>query len=166
MFYFFSFFALCTLAFYLTATYQSVTIDSQVINSGGSNSQVLFTAGSAQAINEVNIEVFYPVNTMSLATHCTLGVALVKAIGMTPTIQLINGQPLVIPQNSLIAGQVWEFTTLDDDVQTETPFIYNSVLDPNWYPLHLNFGNELVLLTILDCSSPAQVIYSGLFAWK
>lgn len=53
------------------------------------------------------------------------------------TIQLIYGEPLVVPEESVIASRVWEFTSLDYEVQTETPFIYDSLLDPSWKPLHL-----------------------------
>ena len=87
-------------------------------------------------------------------------------IGNNPFIQLVNGQPLVIPQVALIASQVWEFTTLDDDVQTNNAFFYNSYDDPFWTGIQLNSGNQLRLLTILDCNAPVQVIYSGNFNWR
>lgn len=146
--------------------YQSVVIDSQSITSTTSLSNNLLSAPGPQKVKEVDLSVYYPVNSLPPGIHCTLGVALVKAIAINPTIQLVNGQPLVFPQDALIAGQVWEFTSIDTDVQTKNPFIYNSLNDPDWTGLSLNSGNQLRLLTALDCSAPVQVIYSGLFNWK
>lgn len=88
-------------------------------------------------VNTVKFEDSLPTLSITPGTYCTLGVALVKSLGFTPTIQLIYGEPLVVPEESVIASRVWEFTSLDYEVQTETPFIYDSLLDPSWKPLHL-----------------------------
>lgn len=151
---------------YVLASNQNLVLDSRNLPSGTSNTDILVSAVAASTVKQVGLSVFHPVSSLPPNVHCTLGVALVKAIGNNPTIQLINGQPLVVPQVALIASQVWEFTTLDDDVQTNNAFFYNSVDDPFWTGIQLNSGNQLRLLTILDCNAPVQVIYSGIFNWR
>lgn len=135
------------------------------VTSDGTDTKSLISSSGATLISRLDLEDSIPAIDITLGTECTLGVALVKAFGFTPTIQLIDGQPLVVPQNTVIASRVWEFTSLDYDVQTETPFLYDSNDDTTWSPLHLNQGDELLLLTILDCTGSAEVIYSGQVKW-
>lgn len=135
------------------------------ITSGNTETDILFNAPSATLVSTVQIEDSLPTLTITPGTYCTLGVALVKSLGFTPTIQLTYGQPLVLPKDAVIASKVWEFTDLDYDVQTKTPFIYDSLLDPSWVPLHLNQGDFLELLTILECVGSATVVYGGQITW-
>lgn len=135
------------------------------ISEGETGTDTLFNSPSATLVSRIQIEDSLPTLTISPNTFCTLGVALVKSLGFTPTIQLNYGQPLVVPTSTVIASHVWQFTALDYQVQTETPFIYDSLLDPSWTPLHLNQGDKLELLTILNCVGSATIVYGGQITW-
>lgn len=100
---------------------------------------------------------------------CTLGIALVSSQqGIIPTIQLIEGQPIVQPSETLIYGEVYETTPGIWDSATNNPFIYNSEDDFNWKGLMLNDGQGIYLLAILQCGDFLNVTvpYSGTFNWQ
>lgn len=132
----------------------------------GTSTDTLYVAPAPAKITVIEFEDYIPSLSIDPGTSCTLGAALVKSFGFVPTIQLIYGEPLVVPFNTVIASKVWEFTDLDYDVQTKTPFIYDSLLDPDWIPINLNDGDAILLLTILQCDGSATVVYAGEITWK
>lgn len=148
----------------LAITLKNIIFGGSIV-ADGSNSDTLILANAPTLISHISLQDYIPAIDITAGTECTLGVALVKAYGFNPTIQLINGQPLVLPPSTVIASQVYEFTSIDFDVQTETPFLYDSNEDTQWVPQHLNDLDEIQLLTILDCTGSAEVIYSGQIKW-
>ncbi len=148
---------------YLSSFFFQGDLTSSFASSGTTN--IVLDAPSAILVNTVYIEDSLPTLSVNAGTTCSLGVALVKGLGFTPSMQLIYGQPLIVPEEAVIASKVWQFTSLDYDVQTKTPFIYDSLLDPTWTPIHLNQGDTLILMTMLNCDGTATVVYGGQITW-
>ena len=99
-----------------------------------------------------------------ISDGCSLGVALVFDYGQNPTIQIVAGQPLVTPTSGVIFAQLYEFTLDTPDAATLVPFEYDSAADPGWEALQMNSGEEIRLLTTLQCGiNNVYVSFSGTF---
>jgi hypothetical protein len=99
---------------------------------------------------------------------CSLGIGLVFDKGQNPTIQIVEGQPLIVPLKYVIFAQVYEFTVNTPDFATLIPFNYDSQNDPEWIPLQMNQGERILLLATLQCGSNIQSVtveYDGTFNW-
>lgn len=76
---------------------------------------------------------------------CTVAFALVVDNGQSPVIQIVAGQPLVVPESNVLYGRVYDY---DPQIPIESgllPFQYAGG------SIQLNAGERVLLLAKSDC---------------